>query len=155
MGVVAVEMVKHNNALPNVHLRKYWQRHVVNHFDQKAKQKKRSRARKNKAAAAGLAPISKLRPIVQCSSPRYNFRSREGKGFTFLELEAVGLKPKYAATVGISVDKRRKNRNEEHFNRNVDRLKEYMSKLVIFPKAGKKSSKNRGGLPDDMTQEKA
>merc|ERR1712227_862464 len=149
------KMVKHNNALPNVHLHKYWQRHVENHFDQKAKQKKRALTRNKKAAAKGLAPLNPLRPIVQCSSPRYNMKSREGTGFTALELEAAGISPKYARTIGISTDKRRKNRNEEHFQRNVDRIKQYISKLVIFPKKGKKASKNRGGLPDDITMDKA
>merc|ERR1711988_236628 len=154
-AVILSQMVKHNNALPNVHLHKFWQRHVDNHFDQKSKQKKRAIARNKKAAAKGLAPLNRLRPIVQCATPRYNMKSREGKGFTQLELEAAGVSFRYAPTVGIAVDKRRKNRNEEHFQRNVDRINEYMSKLVIFPKKGKKASKNRGGLPDDITMDKA
>lgn len=41
--------------------------------------------------------------------------------------------------IGISVDHRRKNRSEEGFKANVDRLKLYKSKLVIYPR--KPSSK--------------
>ena len=34
-------MVKHNNIVPNVHLRKHWQTRVRVHFDQPAKKLRR------------------------------------------------------------------------------------------------------------------
>jgi large subunit ribosomal protein L13e len=39
-----------------------------------------------------------------------------------------------ARGLGISVDHRRKNRNAEALSLNVDRLKAYRSKLVVFPR---------------------
>ena len=48
--------------------------------------------------------------------------------------KAAGIPKKQAHSVGISVDHRRKNRNEEAFLTNVNRLKLYKSKLVVFPR---------------------
>ena len=39
-----------------------------------------------------------------------------------------------AKTIGIAVDHRRKNRSAESLQANVQRLKEYKSKLIIFPR---------------------
>ena len=45
----------------------------------------------------------------------------------------------YARTVGVSVDYRRSNHCEESLAINTERLKTYLSKLVVFPsKPGKK-----------------
>lgn len=41
---------------------------------------------------------------------------------------------KLAPTIGISVDPRRQNLSEESLNANVARLKEYMSRLILFPR---------------------
>ena len=44
---------------------------------------------------------------------------------------------KFARTVGIPVDHRRHNRSLEGLQANVQRLKEYRSRLIVFPrKAG-------------------
>ena len=43
-------MVKHNHAIPNVHLHKHWNHLVKTFFDQAAKKKKRQAAREAKAA---------------------------------------------------------------------------------------------------------
>lgn len=43
-------MVKHNHAIPNVHLRKHWHHLVKTFFNQAAKKKKRQEARQDKAA---------------------------------------------------------------------------------------------------------
>merc|ERR1712179_609833 len=60
-----------------------------------------------------------------------------GRGFSFEELKTAGINPKYAQTIGIAVDHRRKNRSTESVQVNVQRLKEYRSKLILFPhKAG-------------------
>jgi large subunit ribosomal protein L13e len=70
---------------------------------------------------------------------RYNFKVRKGRGFTPAELKEAGVPMKLARTIGIAVDKRRRNKNEVSMATNVDRIKEFKSKLVVFPKAGKKA----------------
>mmetsp|Transcript_17153 Transcript_17153/g.19820 ORF Transcript_17153/g.19820 Transcript_17153/m.19820 type:complete len:237 (-) Transcript_17153:38-748(-) len=143
-------MVKHNNALPNVHLRKHWGRFVRTWFDQPAKKQKRYLARKSKAKKVFPSPISKLRPVVAGQTRKYNGMLRYGKGFSLAELKAVGLTARFARTVGIATDHRRTNANKEAFDRNVDRLKDYKSKLVLFPL---KEGKHKKGLIPDSTAE--
>ena len=45
---------------------------------------------------------------------------------------------KYAPTIGIAVDHRRKNRSEESLQENAKRLKAYKAKLVVFPRRSTK-----------------
>ncbi len=144
-------MVKHNNALPNVHLRKHWGRFVRTWFDQPAKAKKRNMIRRTKAKIAFPRPATKLRPIVSCQTRRYNSKLRFGKGFTLRELKAAGLTPKVAQQVGITYDHRRTNANEEAYQRNVDRIKEYRSKLVLFPL--RKKHFRKGPIPDSTAEQ--
>lgn len=75
-----------------------------------------------------------MRPIVRAPTIRYNRKVRAGRGFTLAEIKAAGLTAAYARTVGIAVDHRRQNRSEEGFELNVNRLKEYLAKLIVFPK---------------------
>lgn len=49
-------------------------------------------------------------------------------------VKAAGLEARYAQTVGISVDHRRTNKSQESFDLNVDRLKDYKSRLVVVSK---------------------
>ena len=72
---------------------------------------------------------------------RYNFKVRKGRGFTPAELKKAGVPMKLARTIGIAVDKRRRNKNETALASNVDRIAEFKSKLVVFPKSGKKAKK--------------
>ena len=44
-------------------------------------------------------------------------------------------------TLGIAVDHRRRNRSSESLQANVQRLKEYTSKLIVFPKKANKPKK--------------
>lgn len=53
------------------------------------------------------------------------------------EVKAAGLTAAYARTIGIAVDHRRQNRSTEIFELNVQRLKEYQSKIIVFPRNGK------------------
>ena len=76
-----------------------------------------------------------LRPIIQCSTARYNMKTRYGKGFTFDELKAANISKKYAMTIGIAVDHRRTNQSQQIFDRNVARLNDYQSKLVLADKS--------------------
>lgn len=48
--------------------------------------------------------------------------------------QAAGINRKFAQTIGISVDHRRTNKCDESLNANVERLKSYKARLVIFPR---------------------
>lgn len=120
------------------HFRKHWQERVRVHFDQAGKKVSRRQARTKRAAAIAPRPLDLLRPIVRANTIRYNRKTRAGRGFTLEELKAAGIPKKLARTIGIAVDFRRQNKSVEGFEANVNRLKEFQSKLIIFPrKAGK------------------
>ena len=74
------------------------------------------------------------RPVVRCPTFKYNTKVRSGRGFTMEELKTAGIPIKAAKTIGIAVDHRRKNRSTESLQANVQRLKEYKSKLIVFPR---------------------
>lgn len=56
-------------------------------------------------------------------------------------IKTAGILPKVAMTLGIAVDHRRRNRSSESLQANVQRLKEYTSKLIVFPKKASKPKK--------------
>ena len=43
------------------------------------------------------------------------------------------MTPGFAQTIGIAVDRRRRNKSVEGQQENIQRLKEYRSKLILFP----------------------
>lgn len=107
-------------------------------FDQPGRKLRRRNARKAKAATLGVRPLSLLRPAVRGQTVRYNRKLREGRGFTLAELKEAGIGRKEARGVGIAVDHRRRNLSEEGKKTNVERLKAYKTKLIVFPrKTGK------------------
>ncbi|KAJ3176000.1 60S ribosomal protein L13 [Irineochytrium annulatum] len=127
--------MKHNNLLPNQHFRKDWARRVKTWFDQPGAKKTRRIARIAKAAAIAPRPVDGLlRPAVRGQTIRYNHKLRAGRGFTLDELKGAGIRVKYARSIGIAVDNRRKNRSAEGLKNNVERLTAYRNKLVVFPK---------------------
>ena len=67
------------------------------------------------------------------------FRMNINKG---LLLQVAGINPKAAKTIGVSIDYRRRNRCTESLQLNVQRLKVYKSKLILFPK--KQSQPKKG-----------
>ncbi|TFK30330.1 ribosomal protein large subunit 13 [Coprinopsis marcescibilis] len=139
----------HNNVLHNNHFHKDWQRRVRTWFDQPGRKLRRRTARKVKAAALGVRPLSLLRPAVRGQTVRYNRKLREGRGFTLGELKEAGIGRKEAKTIGIVVDHRRRNLSEEGKKLNVDRLNEYKTRLIVFPrKAGKPKKGDSTG--DDL-----
>lgn len=140
--------IKHNQQIPHNHFRKDWQRRVRTHFDQPGKKVTRRLARRAKAAAVAPRPVDKLRPIVRCPTLKYNRRVRAGRGFTLTELKAAGISRQYAPTVGISVDSRRQNLSEESLAANVERLKEYLNRLIVFPR--KSNKVKNGDTPKDQ-----
>merc|ERR1712198_548025 len=127
--------MKHNNILSNGHFRKHWQNYVRTWFNQPGRKKRRRVARQKKALA--IAP----RPVVRCPTFKYNTKVRMGRGFTLEELKAAGISAKKARTVGIAVDIRRRNKCTESLQANVQRLKEYQSKLIVFPRKQNKPRK--------------
>mmetsp|Transcript_9231 Transcript_9231/g.14217 ORF Transcript_9231/g.14217 Transcript_9231/m.14217 type:complete len:151 (-) Transcript_9231:280-732(-) len=74
-----------------------------------------------------------------CPTQRYSSKMRLGRGFTLEELKEAGIAPAFAKTVGIAVDHRRVNKCQESLDRNVDRLKAYKEKLILFPRKGNKT----------------
>ena len=116
--------MKHNNVIPNAHFHKKWQLHVRTWFDQAANKKRRHQKRLVKAQRVAPRPTKgSLRPIVRGTTRRYNTKVRAGRGFSLDEIRAAGLHPKYARTIGISVDHRRRNKSTEAFQVN----------FIIFP----------------------
>lgn len=133
--------IKHNQQLPNNHFHKQWQRRVRTHFDQPGRKLRRRQARITKAATVAPRPIDLLRPIVRCPTIKYNRRVRAGRGFTLEELKTAGISRKFALSIGIPVDHRRQNTSVETLQQNVARLKEYQSKLILFPRKAKAPKK--------------
>lgn len=126
--------MKHNNQILNQHFRKDWQTRVRVHFDQPGRKHRRRDARLAKAAAVAPRPADKLRPVVHCPTVKYNRRVRAGRGFTRDELKEAGIPVKLARTVGIAVDNRRVNYSKESLAANVNRLKDYKARLILFPR---------------------
>ncbi|KAJ3378862.1 60S ribosomal protein L13 [Lobulomyces angularis] len=134
--------MKHNQLLPNQHFRKDWQTRVKTWFNQPGRKLRRRQNRQKKASLIAPRPLDGLlRPAVRCQTVKYNTKVRKGRGFTLEELKTAGVRRKEARSIGISVDHRRKNRSEESLSLNVQRLKEYQSKLILFPKNVKKPKK--------------
>jgi large subunit ribosomal protein L13e len=133
--------MKHNNAIPRAHFRKEWEQRVRTWFNQPARKERRRKARAAKAAAIFPRPVGKLAPLVQAPTKKYNSKTRLGRGFTVEEIKGAGLLVPFARSVGIKVDIRRKNRSEEGLQRNVARLRDYIGKLVLFPRKADKPKK--------------
>merc|ERR1712224_935757 len=136
-----------------VHFRKvngmqkgYWNRaYITPWLAQAARKKRRSDARKAKATKLAPRPAAGLlRPVVHPPTQRDNMKLRLGRGFTLAELREAKIAPKLARTIGISVDHRRRNRCTESLQENVNRLKTYKSKLLIFPKGSGKKAVKKG-----------
>ena len=147
-------MVKGNNVIANAHFHKVcWQDHVKTWFDQAARKQRRRSKRQAKAAAIAPRPTSGLlRPVVHPPTIKYNYKLRQGRGFTFAELKEAGIKKKEARSIGIAVDHRRRNRTMESLQLNSQRLKEYRSKLIVFPR---RKGKAKAGDADAAELEQA
>ncbi|XP_006860161.1 PREDICTED: 60S ribosomal protein L13 isoform X2 [Elephantulus edwardii] len=105
-----------NGMILKPHFHKDWQRRVATWFNQPARKIRRRKARQAKARRIAPRPASgPIRPIVRCPTVRYHTK-------------------KVARTIGISVDPRRRNKSTESLQANVQRLKEYRSKLILFPR---------------------
>merc|ERR1719223_2113678 len=129
----------------------YWNRAYIKPWHSQAARKTRRRNNRVKKAAkiARRPAAGLLRPVVHPATQRYNMKLRLGRGFTLAELREAKISPKLAPTIGISVDHRRRNRCTESLQENVNRLKLYKSKLLIFPK---KSKVKKGDTPRSELQ---
>jgi len=135
-------MPSKNNVIPNGHFHKDWQGLVKTWFDQAARKKRRREARNSKATAVFPRPVSgAIRPVVHPPTLRYNLKARLGRGFTLEEVKGAGINRREALSLGIAVDHRRRNKSDKSYGTNVQRLKEYKSKLVLFPRKDPKKPK--------------
>ncbi|XP_067905365.1 large ribosomal subunit protein eL13 [Heterodontus francisci] len=124
-----------NGMILNPHFHKDWQKRVRTWFNQPARKIRRRKARQIKARRIAPRPVAgPLRPVVRCPTIRYHTKVRAGRGFSLEELKAAGINRRVARTIGIAVDHRRRNKSTESIQCNVQRLKEYRSKLIIFPR---------------------
>ncbi|PIO33129.1 hypothetical protein AB205_0021640 [Aquarana catesbeiana] len=69
-------------------------------------------------------------------------------GIVWVSPQAAGINKKVARTIGISVDHRRRNKSTESLQTNVQRLKEYRSKLIIFPRKPSAPKKGDGSAEE-------
>ncbi|KAM7318264.1 hypothetical protein ACRRTK_023001 [Alexandromys fortis] len=135
-----------NGMILKPHFHKDWQRRVDTWFNQPARKIRRRKARQAKARLIAPRPASgPIRPIVRCPTVRYHTKVRAGRGFSLEELRVAGIHKKVARTIGISVDPRRRNKSTESLQANGQRLKEYRSKLFLFPR--KPSAPKKGDRP--------
>jgi len=144
-------MPKGNNAIQKNHFHKDWDKRVKTWFDQPARKVRRRKDRATKAISIFPRPIQRLRPVVHPPTVRYNFKVRIGRGFTLEELKGAGINRKLAQTIGVAVDHRRRNKSEQTFRTNVQRLKVYRSKLVLFPR-DKKHPRKGDSTAEELKQ---
>ena len=64
-------------------------------------------------------------------------------------LQTAGIGRHLALRIGIAVDHRRRNRSLESLQANVQRLKEYRSKLILFPRKMAKPKKGDSDVSTD------
>ena len=125
------------------HFHKDWQRRVATWFNQPAGKIHRRKTQQAKARRIAPRPTSSpLRPVVRCPTVRYHTKVCASRGFSLEELRVAGIHKKVARTIGISVDLRQQNKCMESLQANVQRLKEYRSKLILFPR--KSSAPKKG-----------
>ena len=75
-------------------------------------------------------------------------------GFTLAEIKAAGLGVRFARSIGIAVDHRRKNRNQESLELNKARLQNYINKLVLYPRNDKHPvTKAKTGILNDTPKQ--
>ena len=135
-------MVRHNNMLHNVHLKFDWQNKVKTWYNQPGRKHRRRVLRNKKAKLTEPNPTHKLRPIVRGQTNKYNTKIKLGRGFTPKELKEGGVKGlSYARSLGIAVDLRRKDTSKETLDLNAGRIKEYLARMILYPRKEKKPEK--------------
>ncbi|XP_032750538.1 60S ribosomal protein L13-like isoform X1 [Rattus rattus] len=126
---------RQNGMILKPHFHKDWQQRVDTWFKQPACKIHRCKARQVKTLHIAPRPMSgPIRPILRCPTVRYHTKVQAGRGFSLEELRVAGIHKKTARTIGISVDPSRRNKSTDSLQANVQRLKEYRSKLILFPR---------------------
>lgn len=149
----SLRMPKRNEVIHKNHFRKHWQNRVKCWFDQPARKKRRRLSRASKASRIFPRPVQgPLRPVVHPPTIKYNMKVRFGRGFTLEELKEAGINRYQALSIGIAVDHRRRNKSDKSLRTNVQRLKEYKSRLILFPR-GKKVKPNEASKEDQAKAE--
>lgn len=64
------------------------------------------------------------------------------------QAQEAGIARKLAPTIGISVDPRRQNLSEESLKANVERLKAFQARLILFPRKIKSPKKGDASAED-------
>ena len=135
-------MVRHNNMIHNVHLKFDWQDKVKTWYNQPGRKHRRRVLRQKKAALQSPNPTHKLRPIVRGQTNKYNTKIKLGRGFTEKELKEAGIRGlSYARSLGIAIDLRRKDTSKETLDLNAGRIKEYLARMILYPRKEKKTRK--------------
>ena len=135
-------MVRHNNMIHNVHLKFDWQDKVKTWYNQPGRKHRRRVLRKKKAALVFPNPTHKLRPVVRGQTNKYNTKIKLGRGFTVKELKEAGIRGlSYARSLGIAIDLRRKDTSKETLDLNAGRIKEYLSRMILYPRKENKPEK--------------
>ena len=62
------------------------------------------------------------------------------------------MSPKLASSIGIAVDHRRRNKSLDSLQTNIQRLKEYRSKLIVFPRHPKKPAKDESTVSTTLLE---
>ena len=128
--------------LHNVHLKFDWADKVKTWYNQPGRKKRRRLLRRIKARNVAPNPTHKLRPVVRGQTNKYNTKIKLGRGFTEKELKEAGIKGlAYARSLGIAVDLRRKDTSKETLDLNAGRIKEYLSRMILFPRKEGKTEK--------------
>ena len=135
-------MVRHNNMIHNVHLKFDWQNKVKTWYNQPGRKHRRRVLRQKKAKLIAPNPTHKLRPVVRGQTNKYNTKIKLGRGFTQKELNEAGIKGlSYARSLGIAIDLRRKDTSKETLDLNSNRIKEYISRMILYPRNEQKPDK--------------
>ena len=128
-------MVKHNNSISNGHFKKHWQKFVKTDFNKSSKKTKRRTYRISKITNLkrfSFTPTNILKPIVQNSTKMYNLKVKLGRGFSINEIRESKVSKNLAQSVGISIDKRRRENNSRK-NLNIQRLNKFLEKMDKIP----------------------
>lgn len=133
--------MRRNRELPNNHFRKTSLKIKVHH-DPEGKLRRMQEKKLQKAKNMFPMPLEKLRPIVRCPTIRYNRNERLGRGFTIAECKGADLDYRRARRLGIAVDLRRRDSNQEILERNTERIKTYLSKITVYESV--KEAKEKG-----------
>ena len=142
-------MVRHNNVVPNQHFHKIsWQNRVKTWFEQPMRKKRRRAARMKRRRRSRRGRVGAAPPGGEAADTCATTTSSARSTPTLTELKEARINRKEARSIGIAVDHRRRNKSNESLQLNSQRLKEYKSRLIVFPrKRGKTKAGDAASRP--------